>query len=298
MSDNFDPSTMRHGPHEKALHQFQVWGNIRADLVRRSRLGRQTTRISTAKHTFLMNVRGVARQGENFVDGRRIPFSVRPPGSIIYIPARSEWHGWDDGDALAAYLLVSVENEFAERILGSAASRRLAELRPSLGFRDGVIEAALRNIICELKNPDAVSTTMVESQASQLFVRLLRLRGIDAGQAVGGLSSFDLKRAIAMLEAHITERLNLDQVAKELDLSARHFHRAFRQSTGLTPHAYLARHRLLLSADMLRFTKTSATEIALECGFGSSSNFTIAFKRAYGQSPIEFRRSATLTLSR
>lgn len=291
-SDSINPSMMRRGSHEKWLHQFRIWGNVRADLVRRSRLGRQETRISNSKHTFLMNVAGVAREGEDFVDGRRLTFSARPPGSLIYIPARSEWHGWDDGDPIASYLLVSIEHDFAERALGSVASYRLAELPPSFGFRDGAIELALNNIIGELKYPDVVSGTMVESQAAQLFVRLLRLSGIETGEVRGGLSPFDLKRAVALITALAVDRLRLEDVAKEFDLSARHFQRAFKESTGLTPHAYLARHRLLMSADMLRFTKSSATEIAHECGFGSSSNFTIAFKRAYGQSPSQFRRNA------
>ncbi|WP_031214341.1 helix-turn-helix transcriptional regulator, partial [Mesorhizobium sp. LSJC255A00] len=73
-----------------------------------------------------------------------------------------------------------------------------------------------------------------------------------------------------------------------------HFWRAFKQSTGMTPHAFIAQRRLEQAADMLRSTSLSATEIAMECGFGSSSHFTTAFKRAFGAVPTEFRRNCRI----
>ncbi|WEZ86045.1 helix-turn-helix transcriptional regulator (plasmid) [Rhizobium sp. 32-5/1] len=59
---------------------------------------------------------------------------------------------------------------------------------------------------------------------------------------------------------------------------------------GEDPYTYVAEHRLQRAADLLRASNLSATEVALECGFASSSHFTVAFKRAFGASPTEFRR--------
>lgn len=286
----FDPDQIRHSRYKTLVHQHENWGNVRAHLVKRTGLQRQETRIAHAKYTFLMNLKGEARLGENFIDGRRISFAARRPGSIVYIPAQSEWTGWDEGDATASYLLVSVEREFADRTFERTASHRLAKLPPSIGFRDSAIEMALQKIANELKYPDPISVTMVESQAAQLFVRLMRLNGVNHEPAKGGLSSFDLKRAVGMIEASGDQKPSLADLAREIGVSRFHFCRAFKQSMGMTPHAFIAQRRLERSADMLRSTDLSATEIALECGFGSSSHFTVAFKRAFGASPTEFRR--------
>ncbi|UCI05204.1 helix-turn-helix domain-containing protein [Mesorhizobium sp. B1-1-8] len=228
------------------------------------------------------------------MDGRRIPFSPRRPGSIIYIPADSDWSGWDEGDATASYLLVSIERQFIDLTFGGMAYYRGAELPPAIGFRDSTIEIALQKIAIELKQPDPISVTMVESQATQLFVQMLRLNGISHERAKGGLSSFDLKRAVGMIESSSDERPTLAHLAKEIGVSRFHFSRAFKQSTGVTPHAFIARRRLEQSADMLRSTNLSATEIAMECGFASPSHFTIAFKRAFGANPTEFRRKCRM----
>ena len=285
-----DPNKMRPSRHQTLAHQYESWGNIRADLVSRTGLKRQETRISHPRHMFLMNLKGAAHRGEDFIDGRRISFSARRPGSIVYIPAESEWTGWDEGDAIASYLLVSIEREFAEQTFGGSTFCRAAELPPWIGFRDSTIEAALQRIAAELRYPDPISATMVEGQVAQLFVQMVRLNRAAHRPAKGGLSAFDLKRVLAMIESLSDERLTLAELARELGISRYHFSRAFKQSTGMTPHAFIARRRLEQSAEMLRSTNLSATRIAMECGFASSSHLTIAFKRAFGANPIEFRR--------
>lgn len=245
-------------------------------------------------HTFLMNLKGTALRGEDFIDGRRVSFSVRRPGSIIYIPADSEWTGWDEGDATASYLLVSIGREFAGEAFGASTYHRPTGLPPWIGFRDGTMEMALQKIAAELRYPDPFSATMVESQVAQLFVQMIRLNRIRNQPAKGGLSPFDLNRVVAMIDCLSEDRPTLANMANELGISRFHFSRAFKQSTGMTPHAFIAKRRLEQSAEFLRSTNLSATQIALECGFASSSHFTIAFRRAFGTNPIEFRRRSRI----
>lgn len=284
-----DPNQIRPSQHLTLTHRCENWGQVRAHLVRRTGLQRQETRISCPRHVFLMNLQGAARIGEDFVDGRRISFAPRRAGSITYMPAGIDWTGWDEGDATASYLLVSIEQGFADEMFGSTVRHRPAELPPSIGFRDGTVEMALQRIAMELRQPDSISATMVEGQVKQLLVQMVRLNGVYREPSKGGLSPFDLRRTLAMIESS-DGTPTLAAFAKELGISRFHFCRAFRQSTGKTPHAFIAQRRLERSAEMLRSTSLSATEIAMECGFGTPSHFTIAFRRAFGASPTEFRR--------
>lgn len=290
----FDPNEMRPSQHRTLAHQYGSWGQVRVDMVRRTGLKRQETKIFCPGHVFLMNLHGTARNGEDFVDGRRISFSPRRAGSIVFVPAGNDWTGWDEGDETASFLLVSIEQQFAQEMFGEAARHRQTVLPPSIGFRDGLVEMALQRIAIELKQPDPISAAMVESQAKQLLVQMVRLSGAYQERQKGGLSSFDLRRAMEMIGSLSGETLTLAALAKELGLSRFHFSRAFKQSTGKTPHAFIAERRLEKSSGMLRSTSLSATEIALECGFGSSSHFAIAFRQAFGVSPTEYRRMCKL----
>ncbi len=283
----FQPQAIRLSDHRTLVHHHFDWGTVRADIVRRTGLARQETRFTCHKHCFLINLKGEATSGEDFVDGRRIGFKPRGPGSIVFIPALCEWRGWDEGDASGSYLLVSIDPIFAEQCLGPSVMSRLG---PLIGFKDNTIETCLQRIAAELRNPDPISLIFVESQATQLLVQMVRLNGIGQEPVKGGLTPLDLKRIISIIEGRVVAPPSLEELATEIGVSRRHFFRAFKQSTGKTPHAFLAENRLNRAADLLRTTDLSATEISLECGFSSSSHFTYAFRRHFNASPLAFRR--------
>jgi AraC-like DNA-binding protein len=66
--------------------------------------------------------------------------------------------------------------------------------------------------------------------------------------------------------------------------------RIFRAATGITPHQYLMRVRLLRAMDLLRDTSQPVTTIAYDAGWSDLSNFNRAFRRDVGCSPGEYRR--------
>jgi AraC-like DNA-binding protein len=283
----FQPDEIRRSDHSTIVHQHLDWGDVRADMVKRTGLLRQETRIAVKDHTFLINLQGEARSGEDYLDGRRVAFTPRKAGSIVFLPVDSEWNGWDEGDATGSYLFVSMDANFVHQTLGT---EYLTGLHPAIGFRDSVIETSLHRIATELKSPDPTSVIMVESQAVQILVQMIRLAGLRLEPNKGGLSPYDLKRVIALMEARLVDPPTADELARKIGVSRRHFFRAFKQSVGKTPYAYMADLRLKKALDLLRATDRSATEIALECGFASSSHFAYAFRRVHGAGPSEYRR--------
>ncbi|MBB3237008.1 AraC family transcriptional regulator [Phyllobacterium endophyticum] len=287
MTSQSRPDEVRRSVHQTLVHHFIDWGMVRAQIVKRTGLARQETHIARDQHSFLINLKGGARFGEDFVEGRSIGFTPRRPGSIVFVPAHREWTGWDEGDAIGSYLFVSIDTTFINQCIDS---RHLVGLKPAIGFRDVMIEYSLQRIATELNNPDPISVSMAKSQAVQLFVQLLRLNGVGLEPVKGGLSPHNLKRINAMIESRPANPPSVDELIRESGVSRRHFFRAFKQSTGKTPHSYVLRHQLKFAVNLLRATDLSATEIALECGFSSSSHFTIAFKQAFGAAPSQFRK--------
>jgi AraC-like DNA-binding protein len=283
----FEPDQARRSERHMLAHQFMDWGSVRADIVKRKGFGRQETRIALNRHAFLINLQGEAKSGEDFVNGESFGFRPRRPGSLIFLPAHHEWTGWDDGDEAGAYLMLAIEPRFTER---SFLPEHIASLRPLIGFRNNLIEAALQRISVEVRNPDLISVVMAESQTLQAVAQVIRLDGIRQERFKGGLSPFDLKRVMAVIESHIAMPPSLDELAGVIGVSRRHFSRAFKQSTGKTLYGYIAEYRLKRAIDLLRDAKLSATEIAIECGFSSSSHFAYVFKKSVGVRPIEYRR--------
>lgn len=106
----------------------------------------------------------------------------------------------------------------------------------------------------------------------------------------GGLAPHILRRAQAMLRENLRSPQPLEDVAEACGFSARHFARAFRDSTGLTPHRWAMAARVAAAKTMMQSHAERLAEIALACGFADQSHLTRVFKRETGQSPAAWRR--------
>ncbi|GAJ97800.1 helix-turn-helix transcriptional regulator [Geomicrobium sp. JCM 19055] len=94
---------------------------------------------------------------------------------------------------------------------------------------------------------------------------------------------------IDYIEAHLSEKLNLDRVAQALHYSKYHLHRVFSQTVGMTIHDYVQRRQLTEAAKQLVSSNKSILEIALVAGYDSQQAFTTIFKALYKKSPLQFR---------
>jgi AraC-like DNA-binding protein len=78
--------------------------------------------------------------------------------------------------------------------------------------------------------------------------------------------------------------VSLDRLAGAAGLSAFHFARQFKATTGLPPHAWVARLRLERASRLIRGGSPLA-EAALACGFYDQAHMTNAFRKGLGVTP-------------
>ena len=99
--------------------------------------------------------------------------------------------------------------------------------------------------------------------------------------------------AIDHIVRNLAEPLPLDTVAQVACFSPFHFHRVFRSLVGETLAQFVKRLRLERALYMLSHDRPRPlTEIALRCGFASSSDFSRSFKNRYGTPPSAFDLTA------
>ncbi|MCP5067241.1 MAG: AraC family transcriptional regulator [bacterium] len=95
--------------------------------------------------------------------------------------------------------------------------------------------------------------------------------------------------AVDYIVQHLEERLRLEDVADVACFSPFHFHRIFRTLLGETLNQFVKRLRLERALQMMSATpERSLTDVALVCGFSSSSDFSRTFKQRYGVPPSVF----------
>ena len=126
---------------------------------------------------------------------------------------------------------------------------------------------------------------------------LLGARGNEAQRVVwdhpaprGGLAPWRKIRVAAFVEAHLGSQIRVSDLSRVVGLSIGHFHRAFRESFGEAPLAYVARQRIRRSQAMMLSTRSTLGQIGLDCGLFDQPHFTRVFRRIVGLNPSAWRR--------
>lgn len=193
----------------------------------------------------------------------------------------------------------------AVRIVAIPAARLVplvAEVRPGAAplhfgrlHRGHVDSPLLKDLLDRIwrlgSAPEPATRLWVEAAIMMATAELARLAGEPVRPVRGGLAPQVLRRVRERMEADICEDLDTEALAAVAGLSPFHFVRAFRESTGLPPHAYRQRLRMERACRLLEATELSVTEIALGVGFGSSQAFARAFRTNCGTAPGEWRRT-------
>lgn len=133
-----------------------------------------------------------------------------------------------------------------------------------------------------------------ETMATALAVHLLRnysAHNYKSVRYLGGLSPTQLKLVIDYISDHLDQELSLEELATIVQLSAFHFCRSFKRSTGFTPHQYVIQQRVERAKLLLKGGKLGISEIAIACGFTHQSHLNRHFKRLTGVTPKIFSKS-------
>jgi AraC family transcriptional regulator len=161
--------------------------------------------------------------------------------------------------------------------------------------RDPVVESVVLNLAGEVAASPVHSRLYLESGCEFLTHHLIhRYSNLSLAptRSVGGLPSRRLKIILDYIEDTIGEPIRLRDLAVLAGVSLRHFERAFRQSTGSSPHQYVMERRLQLGRDLLiNQWELPIEHISARLGFSSSSHFSSAFRRRTGLTPTNFRKT-------
>ena len=99
-----------------------------------------------------------------------------------------------------------------------------------------------------------------------------------------------IRESIAYIEANFAQELNIEVLSKQFGYSTAYFCRKFKNTTGLTPMAYLNIYRLEQAYQRIKSDTAPISEIAAQCGFSDANYFTRCFKKHFGAPPTQYRR--------
>lgn len=107
-----------------------------------------------------------------------------------------------------------------------------------------------------------------------------------------GLGQPKLIEAVSLMEANIEEPIQLDELARYVEVSRRQLERLFKKYLNCVPTRYYLNLRLTRARQLLLQTDMSIANIALTCGFISAPHFSKCYRELYGRAPSHERRPA------
>ena len=87
-----------------------------------------------------------------------------------------------------------------------------------------------------------------------------------------------------------TQKIALDEIAKYAGYSKYYISSVFHKQYGITIQEFIIMQRVEYAKKLILETDLSITEIIMECGFVSTSNFYSKFIKYVGCSPLQFRK--------
>lgn len=233
----------------------------------------------------LVLVTGGSTQIESFADGRWHGAGYRPGSIGMTAPgegARLRWRGLERHATLQLHLpadiLRAVSDELNDDHSRVSPSNALLTVDPTVASVMLALHQAARS-----GAPDLYG----ETAAHFLSAHLLQDHRSAEPRRRPGLRP--LQQAEDYMRAHLSEPVSLAELASAAGLSRFQLLRAANAIWRETPMRRLARLRIEMACELLKRTRCSVSDIALQCGYAHASHFGLAFRRRLGITPSEFR---------
>jgi AraC family transcriptional regulator len=225
--------------------------------------------------------------------GKSVAIGTFRPGVVIIIPegSSSRWDIPKPVDVVQLYL----PHTTLERVASEADMAAPGDLLERTAHPDPITSRLLLSAADVLEGNAPLDALFRHQLTDLLVTRLLAAHtGMPTAfqPVVGGLSPTVLGRAIERLRSGSDADVSLAALASDAGLSRFHFCRAFKESTGLSPHAWLRQYRLEQAKKMLSDTGASVASVAAALGYASQTAFAAAFRRLTGETPSNWRRRA------
>jgi AraC family transcriptional regulator len=227
--------------------------------------------------------RGIATGREWLVDGK-----IAGPAILIGPERRAEV----EIRHLVNTDLVTIElTQTSIARVSGMGREEFAMIKPELDYHDPLAWEIARDLRREYLQHPRQGRAYLEIASALFAVRVARTHSqLPRNGKRGGLAPHIFQQACDFMQARIAHPGSLARAADHVGLSPGHFATAFKETSGLSPGAWLRRRRIEQAKQLLLQQREDLSSIAAAVGYANQSAFGAAFKAATGLSPLQWRR--------
>lgn len=215
-----------------------------------------------------------------FASSRRRPF-IAKPNHLSFVPCGCDVYSRSETGG--EYLHVFLEGNLTEQ------SRLTSRFSNAI---DPVATKAAEHLR-QLLISNADDYLSAEYSVTTLCERAIAVGSGRYREPVEGrwITPHRLRITLDRIEADLSKRLTIHQLAAQFGLSAGFFARSFKAAIGKAPHQYIMDRRIARARDLLASDPSNLAAIALATGFSSHAHMSVAFRQRLGLAPSTLKRS-------
>lgn len=199
---------------------------------------------------------------------------------------KNQWHmQYTDLEVSARFLTISFD-------LDSEMNLQVANRVFDLSATEA---AYLRYLLREVDINDGFSGDFIRSNLKLLLLSILRntskrKKHLKTPQALRNENQI-VSRTLQYIADHVYDKLSVEIVAKEVNVSASHLTALFHRQMSISPGEFIRRVKLEESKNLIREGKMNFTQIATALHYSTIHHFSRQFKDNFGISPSEYAKS-------
>lgn len=224
-------------------------------------------------------------EGAGLFETAEAQFQVEPGSILLLRPGM--WHryrpdtstGWNEH-------YIGFNGDFCQNLFNEGF---FPQSKPVIyvGFQESLLKI-FQEIIQLVKDE---KTGHQQVCAANTMLALSKILSVVRNQEFAGKTiERTIRKACVYFRENLNTNVNIEQLARELNVGYSYFRQMFRKYTGISPTQYHLSLRIQKAKDLLVSTDQSSKEIAIDLGFESYFYFSRIFKDKTGKSPTEFRR--------
>jgi AraC family transcriptional regulator len=172
---------------------------------------------------------------------------------------------------------------------GYQATPNTSSTDPTFGYLASSLAQLLEVVRRELEHDREAAKASLAAASTILQSEIERQSGAKPS-VTAGLTGWQIARVRAFIDKNLHRTIHTRDLSAVAQRSPSHFSRSFKLTFGEPPHAYVVKRRLEKACNLMVTSAASLSEIALSAGFSDQAHLCKLFRRAFGQSPANWRR--------
>ena len=252
--------------------------------------GFRATDLVSPFHVFLMNVSDHDIAWE-ISSGDSMKQVLMEPNQIFFNPANVPFSRYTADHY--EFVLVLVEPE--KMVSSAPIVSKSCTFTETYQIKDPNLEYIFKLLLSEIQAGNQNGKLFLENIVSILTLHFVKNyskeQSAELIENVNGFTSKELEKALYYIDQNMSENYKIENLAEEFGISKFNFIKRFKSSTNVTPHQFIIKKKLERSKNLLKEDRLSLTDITYMLNFSDQSHFSNSFKKMYGVTPREFRKT-------